>query len=220
MKKVKKVLISFWVIIIGWFNKTLCAQMLYGVPREIREKGIEKKIEDLKRLDFIKRIDIVKNFSLIIIMAIIGVVVLINKKIGKKLKAIIIVILIIIGIIGLYLINTNIDSVKIAKRIYQNNGKEYVEFNKKDHFIGEQDIQEAEERYKEEKMTNRINVFKKIFFPCIVSVICLCIIFNKRISRNVKIISIFYFLIIGILGTYLLSTKVDTYSILKYLKKS
>ena len=179
MKKVKKVLISFWVIIIGWFNKTIYAldQTLYGVPREIREKGIEKKIEDLKRLDFIKRIDIVKNFSLIIIMAIIGVVVLINKKIGKKLKAIIIVILIIIGIIGLYLINTNIDSVKIAKRIYQNNGKEYVEFNRKDYFIGEQDIQEAEERYKEEKMTNRINVFKKIFFPCVVSVICLCIIF-------------------------------------------
>ncbi len=43
-------------MVIMWISKAQAMQMLYGVPREITERNIKRKIADCRRLDFLKTI--------------------------------------------------------------------------------------------------------------------------------------------------------------------
>ena len=107
MNKIKKIFISLGAIIISAFTK-ICGlisraalgpmQALYGPPQEQDLYGPPPLTtgETLSK--------IAKPIILVVIF-IIGLFVILNKKITKKVKAIVIFVLIILGILGYVLLN-------------------------------------------------------------------------------------------------------------------
>lgn len=99
MNKIKKVFISFGVFITGLISKAsavvpneIIEQMKYGVY-EPEESIIGEKISS------------VGKFAIPIALFIIGLFVVLSKKITKKVKTIIISVLIILAILGYVLMN-------------------------------------------------------------------------------------------------------------------
>lgn len=94
MNKIKKVFISFSMFITGWISKVFAVDMpedKYGVFEPTLTVG--------------EKIDVIEQIAIPIILFIIGLFVILNKKIARKTKTIIIFILVIIGILNWELFN-------------------------------------------------------------------------------------------------------------------
>ena len=93
MKKVKKVLLSIWIFIIGITNKVsaiLKPEPMYGIKEPTEEELFIEKLEKIIKLS---------KIVILPILFIIGLFVIFNKKITKKTKGLIISILVGIGIL-------------------------------------------------------------------------------------------------------------------------
>ena len=94
MKKIKKVLMSFGLFFSGLTLKVSATEPKYGVANDlILEPTIEEKIASIGK------------YVIPIILFIIGLFVILSKKITKKVKAIVISCLIILAILGIFLMN-------------------------------------------------------------------------------------------------------------------
>lgn len=107
MNKIKKVFISFGVFITGLISKasavSINEQTKYGV---IDPSVIETKYGIFKAEPTIgEKISSVGKFAIPIALFIIGLFVVLSKKITKKVKTIIISVLIILAILGYVLMN-------------------------------------------------------------------------------------------------------------------
>ena len=111
MKKIKKIFVSFIAFFIGIANKiyvwgagvntmVLQHQDLYGPPPTSYKYDDALYGPPREEIDFQNKMKLFKILSPILLL-IIGIGVLINKKLSKKVKAIIIGILVLLGI-GIY----------------------------------------------------------------------------------------------------------------------
>lgn len=107
MKKLKKVFMSFGVFITGLISKVLAVsiseQTKYGVfdPRMVEDKyGVFEPTPTMG-----EKISIVGKFAIPIVLFVIGLFVILNKKITKKVKAIVISVLVALTILGVILMN-------------------------------------------------------------------------------------------------------------------
>lgn len=105
MKKLKKVFMSFGVFITGLISKVLAVsiseQTKYGEfdPRMVEDKyGVFEPTMG-------EKISIVGKFAIPIVLFVIGLFVILNKKITKKVKAIVISVLVALTILGVILMN-------------------------------------------------------------------------------------------------------------------
>lgn len=105
MKKLKKVFMSFGVFITGLISKvsavSISEQTKYGVfdPRMVEDKyGVFEPTMG-------EKISGIGKFAIPIVLFVIGLFVILNKKITKKVKAIVISVLVALTIFGVILIN-------------------------------------------------------------------------------------------------------------------
>lgn len=92
MKKLKKVFMSFGVFITGLISKVHAVDIVY-VKYGVFEPTIGEKISRIGK------------FAIPIILFVIGLFVILNKKITKKVKAIVISALVLLGILGYVFMN-------------------------------------------------------------------------------------------------------------------
>lgn len=97
MKKVKKIIMFFLVFMLGIIDKVYALTPLYG-------PGYDQTITFQPTLG--EKIARVFNIISPILLFIIGLFVVINKRTSKKAKVIIIIILIVLGIFGIPLIDS------------------------------------------------------------------------------------------------------------------
>lgn len=101
MNKIKKIFVSFGVLFTGWVSKVFAItsndvkeiETKYGVFKP--EPTMGKKILDLGK------------FTLPVILFVIGLFVILSKKITKKIKKMVVIILIILAIFAYVLMNYN-----------------------------------------------------------------------------------------------------------------
>lgn len=98
MKKLKKVFMSLGVFITGLISKVsavsiISEQTKYGVPRMIDETTMGEKISNIGR------------FAIPIVLFVIGLFVILSKKITNKVKVIVISALVVLAILGVMLMN-------------------------------------------------------------------------------------------------------------------
>lgn len=105
IKKLKKVFMSFGVFITGLISKvsavSISEQTKYGVfdPRMVEDKyGVFEPTMG-------EKISGIGKFAIPIVLFVIGLFVILNKKITKKVKAIVISVLVALTILGVILIN-------------------------------------------------------------------------------------------------------------------
>ena len=105
MKKLKKVFMSFGVFITGLISKvsavSISEQTKYGVidPRMVEDKyGVFEPTMG-------EKISGIGKFAIPIVLFVIGLFVILNKKITKKVKAIVISVLVALTIFGVILMN-------------------------------------------------------------------------------------------------------------------
>ena len=105
MKKLKKVFMSFGVFITGLISKvsavSISEQTKYGVfdPRMVEDKyGVFEPTMG-------EKISGIGKFAILIVLFVIGLFVILNKKITKKVKAIVISVLVALTIFGVILMN-------------------------------------------------------------------------------------------------------------------
>ncbi len=105
MKKLKKVFMSFGVFITGLISKvsavSISEQTKYGVfdPRMVEDKyGVFEPTMG-------EKISGIGKFAIPIVLFVIGLFVILNKKITKKVKAIVISVLVALTILGVILMN-------------------------------------------------------------------------------------------------------------------
>lgn len=101
MKKLKKIFISFGVFIAGLISKVSAVrtiEMKYGISEiNISEAYSEPTIGE--------KISRIGRVAIPIILFVIGLFVILNKKITKKVKVIVISVLIVLAILGVMLMN-------------------------------------------------------------------------------------------------------------------
>lgn len=105
MKKLKKLFISFGIFITGVISKvsavSISEQTKYGVidPRMVEDKyGVFEPTMG-------EKISNIGKFAIPIVLFIIGLFVILSKKITNKVKAIVISVLVILAILGVILMN-------------------------------------------------------------------------------------------------------------------
>lgn len=105
MKKLKKIFMSFGIFMTGLISKvsavSIAQQTKYGVvdPRMVEDKyGVYEPTMG-------ENISNIVKFSIPIVLFVIGLFVVLSKKITKKIKAIVVSILIILAILGYVLMN-------------------------------------------------------------------------------------------------------------------
>ena len=107
MKKLKKVFMSFGIFITGLISKvsavSISKQTKYGVfdPRMVEDKyGVFEPTPTMG-----EKISSVGKFAIPIVLFVIGLFVILNKKITKKVKGIVMSVLVALAILGVILMN-------------------------------------------------------------------------------------------------------------------